>query len=167
MQGADGLDEGAEDRRFRTARIILVTIGVAGLLLGGVVLVMKQMPVQIVGVGVWIVGAIILHDAILSPLVFVVNLLVRRAGRRVSRGVLAIAQGGVVVGAVLTLVVVPEVYAKTLGPNETVLPFDYGLRLAVMWVVVIALAVGTSLLYLRHARRRLADRELAEQNRAG
>ena len=135
-------------------RVVLVVIGVLGLMLGAVVLVTKQNPMQILGVAAWLLAAIILHDAVLSPLVLGASVLARRAGRRVSRAVLMIIQGAVIVGAVLTLVVVPEIYAKTLGPAPTVLPFDYALRLALLWIALIVLTAIVCLVYLRVLRRR-------------
>ncbi|GGF17276.1 hypothetical protein [Subtercola lobariae] len=136
-------------------RLTLFGVGVVGLLLGAYFLVTKQNPMQIVGVAVWLLGAIILHDAILSPIVLGVSVLARRAGRRVSRVVLVIIQGAVVVGAILTLLVVPEIYAKTLTPaNDTVLPFDYAIRLGLMWLGLIIVTGAVCALYLRRAARR-------------
>ena len=137
----------------RVIRIALILIGVLGLLLGALVLVTKQDPMQIVGVGAWVVGAIVLHDVILSPLVVLAGVLVRRAGHRLPYGLLAIVQGGVIVGAILSLLVVPEIYAKTLGTaNPTVLPLDYGLNLALTWAGVAVLTAAACALFL--ARRR-------------
>jgi hypothetical protein len=141
--------------RMARVRLGLIGVGVLGLVLGAVVLVLLQNPMQIVGVAVWLIGAIILHDAILSPIVLGVSVLARRAGRRVSRVVLVIIQGAVVVGAILTLLVVPEIYAKTLVPaNDTVLPFDYLLRLGAMWAGLVVVTSVVCALYLRRARRR-------------
>ncbi|QWT25484.1 hypothetical protein KPL76_14395 [Subtercola sp. PAMC28395] len=150
------------------ARSVLIGAGVLGLLLGAVVLVSKQSPLQIVGVALWMLGAIILHDAVLSPLVLVAAVVFRRAGRkpatasaslsarsrRTWRGVLLIIQSAVIVGAILTLIVVPEIYAKTLGTaNPTILPSDYGLRLAVMWVVIAVVTALTSVVYARRSAK--------------
>ncbi|TIH36298.1 hypothetical protein [Subtercola vilae] len=153
------VDDVGDIRRFRLARAILIGVGVLGLLLGAIELVMKQTPIQIVGVAVWMLGAIILHDAILSPLVLGISVLARRAGHRVSKGVLAIMQGAVVVGSIMTLLVVPEVYAKTLGPNPTVLTFDYAQRLGVMWLVIAALTALTCILYTRRAAKNRLQRQ--------
>ncbi|MBM7471569.1 hypothetical protein [Subtercola frigoramans] len=164
-------------KAMTVARPILIGAGVLGLVLGAVVMVSKQSPVQIVGVGLWMLGAIILHDAVLSPLVLVASVLVRRASRRpasasvsssaqshsaqsrrVWRGVLLIVQGAVIVGAILTLVVVPEIYAKTLGTaNPTILPSDYGLRLGLMWIVIAAVTAITSVVYARRSANNPAD----------
>ena len=54
---------------MRATRGILIAVGVLGLVLGVVVLLLKQDPMQIVGVGLWLLAAIVLHDGILSPLV--------------------------------------------------------------------------------------------------
>ena len=51
------------------------------------------------GLLVWLIGAVIVHDAILAPLVAGVSLLVAPAGRRVRPAVLAIVQAAVVVAA--------------------------------------------------------------------
>ena len=87
----------------------------------------------------------------------------RRAGRRIPGVVLAIIQGAVVVGAIFTLIVVPEIEAKHLGTrNPTVLPFDYALRLGLLWVVLAVLAVIASVIALRiRAGRRPSARAIA------
>ena len=96
----------------------------------------------------------IVHDAVLAPLVVAVSLVVRRAGRRVRPAVLAIVQTTVIVGAVLSIVVVPEIIAKAKGTkNDTVLPFDYGARLGLLWLVLALLAAATIAVYLAVTRR--------------
>ncbi len=145
--------------RMRAVRATLVAVGVLGLALGAAVLLLKQTPVQIVGVGVWMLGAILLHDAVLSPIVVGVGILARKRGRRVPFALLAIVQAGIVVGAILTLLVLPEIYAKTLGTaNPTVLPLDYSLNLALTWAAVAVLTALACGAYLALARRRAAAR---------
>lgn len=142
---------------MRLARGILIGVGVLGLLLGAIVLVSKQDLPAILGVAAWMLGAIILHDAVISPVVFLIGVVARRAGRRVSRGLLLIIQGGIVVGCLLMLLVIPEIYAKTLGTaNDTVLPFDYAARLGLMWIGMLVLTTLVAVVYLRVARRRRA-----------
>jgi hypothetical protein len=141
----------------KLARIVLIVIGLAGLFLGAVIMVQKERPDQIVGVIVWIAAAIIVHDGILSPLLLLADVWMRRAGRRIPYAVLAIIQGGVVVGAIMSMLVLPEIYKKSLGTkNPTILPLDYGLNLALFWVAVAALTAAACALYLRRARRRTA-----------
>jgi type IV secretory pathway TrbD component len=141
----------------KLARGILIALGLAGLFAGAVILVREERPDQIVGVIIWIVAAIIVHDGILSPLLLLVDVGMRRAGRRIPYAVLAIIQGGVVVGAIMSMLVLPEIYKKSLGTkNPTILPLDYGLNLALFWVAVAVLTAAACALYLRGARRRAA-----------
>jgi hypothetical protein len=134
----------------KLARILLVILGLAGLALGALVLVSSVKPNQIVGVGIWILGAIVLHDAVLSPALLGIDVLLRRAGRRVRIGVVVIIQVGIVVGAIMSLLVLPEIYAKTLGTkNDTVLPLDYGPNLALFWLGTAVVTAIACVIYVR------------------
>ncbi|WP_439692475.1 hypothetical protein ACRQ4B_16510 [Curtobacterium sp. SP.BCo] len=133
---------------MRAARIVLAVVGVLVIAFGAYVLVTTVRPNRIWGLATWLVGAVILHDAILSPFVVAVGLLLRRTGRALRAWALVVVQAVVVLGSVLALVVVPEIAAKAHGTkNATILPFDYGLRLLVvegvlLLVVVAVLVVG-------------------------
>ena len=102
-------------RGVRVARAVLLVVGVALIGLGGYVLTDTVNPTRYGGLLVWLIGSVIVHDAVLAPLVVAVSLVVRRAGRRVRPAVLAIVQTTVIVGAVLSIVVVPEIIAKAKG----------------------------------------------------
>ncbi|MCS5723853.1 hypothetical protein N1028_17325 [Herbiconiux sp. CPCC 203407] len=142
---------------MKIARIILLAVGLAGLALGAVVMLTEVRPAQIVGVGIWILGAIVLHDAVLAPALLGIDVLMRRAGRRVRPAVVVIVQVGVVVGAIMSLIVLPEIYAKVLGAkNDTVLPLDYGLNLAVFWGATALLTAVACAVYVRAVPRRAA-----------
>ncbi|MGN7191120.1 hypothetical protein [Curtobacterium sp. MCBA15_004] len=133
---------------MRAARIVLVVLGVLVIAFGATVLVTTVRPNRIWGLATWLLGAVVLHDVVLSPFVVGVGLLLRRAGRSLRAWVLVVVQSAVVLGSVLALVVVPEIAAKAHGQkNTTVLPFDYTTRLLVvegvlLAVVVVALVVG-------------------------
>jgi hypothetical protein len=145
--------------RMRAARIALVALGVVGLVVGAGLLVTTVQPTGLVGVGVWLLAALVLHDGILAPATFVGNRLLRGAGARVPPVVLAVLQIAVVVGVVLTLMVLPEIRAKQLGPrNPSVLPFDYGLRLGVLWIVLAVLTAFFCAVLLRSQRTRRSVR---------
>jgi hypothetical protein len=130
------------------ARIVLVWVGVAVLAFGAYTMVTTLKPNRIGGLATWLLGAVVLHDAILSPFVVLVGVALRRTGRRVRTWVLVVVQAAIVVGAVLAVTVLPEIAAKHHGvKNPTVLPFDYTLRFLVVEavlaaVVVVALVVG-------------------------
>jgi hypothetical protein len=138
---------------------VLVGAGVAGLLVGAALLVTTVRPTGIAGLGIWLVGALVLHDGILAPATFAANRLLRGAGARIPPAVLAVLQGAVVTGVVLTLMVLPEIRAKQLGPrNPSVLPFDYGLRLGLLWLALAALSAIACALLLRSQRTRRSVR---------
>ncbi|MBF4580062.1 hypothetical protein [Frigoribacterium sp. VKM Ac-2530] len=150
---------GASGRGVRVARAVLVVVGVALIGLGGWVLTETVSPTRYGGLLVWLIGAVIAHDAIIAPVVAGIALVVGRTGRRITPAVLAIVQVGIVLGVVLTLVVVPEIIAKARGPkNDTVLPFDYGVRLGVAWLVVVVLTALAVVAWTVLARRREARR---------
>ena len=142
------------DRRMRLARTVLILIGTAGLLFGLFVLFDTVSVPRLPGVALWIGAAIVLHDAVLAPLVFFSGILLRRAGRRVTGTIVLVVQGAIVVGSIMTLVVVPAIVAQSLTPNNpSILPLDYGRNLALFWVAVALVAtVWSALLYARSRR---------------
>ena len=140
---------------MRRWQIGLIAVGLLLLALGGLVLVLDVGPSEFVGIAIWFAGAIILHDGILAPVVFVVSLMLRRAGKRIPLGALLIVQGAVVVGAMTALLVVPEQLKQAIGTaNPTILPLNYGVNLVVFGVVLIAVTVLAVVVYLRRVRAR-------------
>jgi hypothetical protein len=141
-------------RGVRAARVALVAVGVVGLVVGALVLLDSQRPDQVVGVAVFLLLAILVHDAILSPVVFVAGLLLRKAGRRLPPGALVIVQAGVIVMAVMAVVVVPEIRARAIGnENPTILIADYAPRLALMWVATAVATAVVAWIYARTSRQ--------------
>lgn len=141
-------------RRMRTIRWVLVGGGVLLLAWGAFVMFDLVRLTRIPGLALWIAAAIVLHDAILAPIVFALGIGLRRAGRRVSGTVIAIVQGGIVVGSIVSLIAVPTIVAKNFAPaNATVLPLDYGLNLGIFWLVLAALTVGLSVWAVMRERR--------------
>lgn len=141
-------------RGVTVVRGILIALGVALIGFGGYTLVMLQpRPNQLIGVAVWLIGAIVLHDAVLSPLLVGVGLLMRRAGRRVPWSVIALVQGAVVIGCLFTLMFLPEIAVQQRGPkNATVVPLDYAQNLVVMWAALAAIVVVGSIVLVRRTR---------------
>jgi hypothetical protein len=133
---------------MRAARIVLVVLGVLVIAFGAYTMVTTVRPNRIWGLATWLIGAVVLHDAILSPFLVAVGMLLRRTGRGIRAWMLVVVQAAVVLGTVLALVVLPEIAAKQHGQkNPTVLPFDYGARLllvegVLLFVVVVVLVVG-------------------------
>lgn len=144
---------------MRTWRIALITVGLALMVVGGLVLLEDVAPKRYGGILLWFAGALIIHDGIIAGLVIAVNLVLRKAGRRVPLGVLAIVQGAVVVGAIVALIAFPQIVKQRIGTlNPTILPLDYSLNLALFYTALIAatgLAIGAY--FLAAARRRRLD----------
>jgi len=149
---------------IRLGRILLLAVGVA-LLAGGVFVLFDTVRLpRITGLGLWIVAAIIMHDAILAPILFGAGLLLRRAGRTGPGTVIAVVQGTLVVGSMMSLIVVPILVAQNYSPkNPTVLPLDYGLNLALFWLVLVIVGSGLCVgLYRRASRAK--DRPSSSQD---
>lgn len=152
--GPAGSDVPLDGRWMRLARVLLIALGVVGLMWGAFVLVdtvaLKRLP----GVALWIGGAILLHDAVLSPIVFGLGVLTRRAGHRLAGGIIVTVQAAIVIGSLMTLIVLPEIVAQGLGPkNPTVLPLNYALNLGVFWLVLIVLSIAVSGGFYARTRR--------------
>ncbi|TFC48275.1 hypothetical protein E3T26_07040 [Cryobacterium sp. TMT1-21] len=143
-----------EIKRMRVARTVLILIGTAGLVFGLYVLFDTVRITRLPGVALWIGAAIVLHDAVLAPVVFFLGLLLRRAGHRATGTILVLVQGAIVVGSIMTLIVVPAIVAQGLSPNNpSILPLDYGRNLALFWAALaLVTTVWAGLLYARSRR---------------
>ena len=130
-------------------RIGLILLGVAILLLSGWILVTTVTPPHYIGIAEWFIAAIIIHDALIAPIVFGAGVIMRKIGKRIPLAVLAIVQGGLVIGAVFTIVLVPEILAqRNAHLFETLLPFDYVKNLGILWVGTLVLTGAAVAAYL-------------------
>lgn len=144
---------------FWALRLALFGLGAGLLVTGAVLLLGRPTGPRLVGIAVWLGGAILLHDAILVPVLTIAGRLRDAAGRRIGlpRAAVHIVDATVAVGGMLTLVVLPELWAQRLGPaNPTVLPGDYGPRLLAVWVALALLAAAGVIAVTLRARRRAA-----------
>ena len=124
----------------RWIQVVRIGLGVvvAGLVGGGVWLALDSLsPPQLLGLGLWLAGAVVVHDALLTPAGALALTGVSRAGQRLAPAARQVVVAGLAVGAMLGLVVVPQIIARAQGnDNPTVLPGDYASRLAWAWVAV-------------------------------
>ena len=109
----------APSRRMRVARFALIAVGILGLGLGAFVLFDSVALRRLPGVVLWIGAAIVLHDAVISPLVFGLGVLTRRAGRRLTGSIIVTVQAVIVLGSLLTLIVVPAIVGPPLSLRKT------------------------------------------------
>lgn len=137
-------------------------LGAIGLTIAGFgvfTLMTTLRPDQLFGLAIWLAGAIVAHDAILVPFAQVLSTGLDRAAPGLSRETRSIVRIGAVVGALLSLAVIPEIYAKATGPaNPTILAGDYGLRLGIAWAIIAVLVVLGSAFMAARTRRMLAHR---------
>jgi hypothetical protein len=140
---------------MKLARVILVVVGLLLLAAGGFYLLSDVPASNYIAIVLWFGGAILVHDGIIAPIVFGVSLVMRRAGKRIPWGVLAIIQTALVVAAVFAAIVIPAALKKRIGTgNATLLPLDYAHNLLFFYVgLVVATGVAIAL-YLVLSRRR-------------
>ena len=121
---------------MKSWRYGLGAAGVALLLFGAVRLVL-DMPGKLLGLGLWMVGVIAIHDGVLSPLVVAVGwILARTVPPRARRYV----QSALVAGGLITIVAVPLIYRRgTQPPSKALLLQDYGSHLLLLLGIVAAL----------------------------
>lgn len=141
---------------MKKVQIGLIALGVAMLIVGAVTLLNDVAPKNYGGILVWFAGAIILHDGVASFAVVAVGIVMRRLGRRFSvpLGAIIIVQGAIVLGAIMALIVFPEIIKKSIGrANPTLLPLDYGVNLAVFYGVLVVVTAAALAIYFVVARR--------------
>ncbi|MEO6414038.1 MAG: hypothetical protein ABIO48_15735 [Pedococcus sp.] len=131
-------------RRWRYA---LVAAGVLLLLYGGVRLV-TEVPQALTGLVLWMVGIVVIHDGLLSPLVVGVGWLLARTvpprGRRY-------VQAALVVGGLITIIAIPLIARRgTQPPAKALLLQNYGANLAILLGLVAALNLAAYLVTAAH-----------------
>lgn len=123
------------------ARGILIALGLALTGFGGLVLLANVPPERYLGIAVWVGAAIVLHDAVIAPVTVAAGLGAARARGRVGGRGIAVAQGALLIGAILTAISLPAIIASARGnANPTVLVGSYALSLAVAWALLIGVA---------------------------
>ena len=114
-------------RLFAAAGLALLAYGVARLFL---VVALGDLLL----LAVWMVGAVAIHDGLLSPLVLGVGAALRRwvpdRGRR-------FVQLGLIIGSMITVIAVPMIYLEgSQPPEKAILLQHYGVNLTVLLAIV-------------------------------
>ncbi len=131
------------------ARGALTALGVAAMGWGLRGIVVEADRVHPRSFGTWFVGALLVHDAVIAPLVFALAAYVLPRVRPPYR---ACVQAGLIVSGVLILISIPVVggYGRR-DDNTSTLPLDYGrnlvLLLVIVWLTTFAV-VGWRLLHV-------------------
>lgn len=142
-------------RRWQTG---LILFGIALLVLGAITLLNDVDPKDYVGIAIWFLGALVIHDGIAAFAIFGVSILMRRASRVIPFGVIAIVQGALAIAAIFFVIVVPAILKKGIGSaNATILPLDYAFNLALFYVglaLVTAVAIAAYAILARRQKAR-------------
>ncbi|MFG2367274.1 hypothetical protein ACGFY3_37505 [Streptomyces mirabilis] len=130
-------------------KVLRLLAGAAGLALMGVGVFLLLDVQDLMGVLEWLGGAVVLHDALIAPLVLLVGLVLVRGGVRGP------VRGALLVAGALTAVALPVLLRPGPRANSTVLPLDYPRN----WLLtLVAVATVTTLLVaakeVRSSRRR-------------
>ncbi|MEU4091559.1 hypothetical protein [Streptomyces sp. NPDC026673] len=123
--------------------------GAVGLVLAGVGVRLLLGAGDLAGVLLWLGGAVVLHDALIAPLVLLIgSLLVRGSVRGAVRGAL-------LVGGAVTAVALPVMLRPGKPANPSVLPLDYPRNwlIALVAVAVLTAAVAAARGIRRRRRR--------------
>lgn len=92
-------------------------------------------------VGKWLLGGVIVHDAILAPLVFLACAVAwRHTGARVRRALALF----LLAGGSLVIIALPDILRSGDNPNPTVTPLDYPRNLTITLGVLALVAVLTA-----------------------
>jgi hypothetical protein len=127
--------------RWFGIRPIRVVIGAPGVLLVafGAFRLLTQIPAgDLLWLAVWLTGALVLHDAVLSPGIVGVGILLRRVPARARTYV----QGALIAGGIVTVVAIPLMYrAGTQPAAEVLLEQDFRVNLTVLLAVISVVAL--------------------------
>jgi len=117
-------------------------LGIAGVLLAlfGVFRLVTQIPpFPLVILALWLVGALVVHDGILSPIVVGVGWAVARVVPPRARRYF---QGALIMAALVTVIAIPMIYRQDSQPrSKSMLLQNFGLNLTLLIGIIAALSL--------------------------
>ncbi|MEV7367167.1 MULTISPECIES: hypothetical protein [Streptomyces] len=143
--------------RMNPGRLFLCA---AGLALSAVGVYLLTDVRDLAGVLVWLGGAVVLHDALIAPLVLLIGWVLVRGGVRGP------VRGALLVAGALTAVALPALLRPGRPANSSVLPLDYPRNwlLALVGVAAVA-ALVTAARAVRRKRERPPRQALGDVER--
>lgn len=118
-----------------------IGLGTAGVLLGlfGVFRLVTQIPFSDLAVlACWLIGAVVIHDGVLSPVVIAIGAAVARVPARGRRYL----QAALIAGACVTVVALPMIYRRNTQPRQkAILLRNYAGNLAILLGIIAALTL--------------------------
>jgi hypothetical protein len=120
-----------------------IALAVAGLLLGfyGVFRLVTEVPhPKLLVLGFWLVGALVIHDGILSPLVVAISWVLARVVPPRGRRYLQFA---LIAGALVTVIALPMIHRQKIGPaNKAILRQNFSVNLTIILAVIAVLTLA-------------------------
>lgn len=127
-------------QRTTVWRIVLGALGLGAILYGAIRILQSPAAVNPLDLFLWLLGALILHDGILAPIVTIFGFLMARLVPGRAR---AYIQGGLIVGALVTTFTVVEIYREGKSrPGNALLEQDYTRHLLIILGIVLVLTVA-------------------------
>ena len=140
-------------------RVGLATSGVLLGLYGAFRLLTSVGFVELLVLATWLIGAVVIHDGILSPAVLAVGWFL---ARRVPPRARHYLQGFLVVGGLLTVIAIPLMLRRDTQPmSKAMLQQNYGGNLSIL------LALGAAVTLLLYAVRVARRTEAAARSTVG
>ena len=105
---------------------------------GSIRLLTGNSVADLLGLALWLVAAVAIHDGLVSPTVLGAGWALRRVPPRARR----FTQAGLVVGGLLVVVAAPLIYRQdSQPPSKALLVRDYGANLSLLLGLVVAVSL--------------------------
>lgn len=142
-----------------------IGLGSAGILLMlfGAFRLFTEIPVEdLVVLAVWLIGALVIHDGVLSPAVVAVGWAISRVTPPRGRRYL---QAGLIMAALVTVIAIPMIYRRNSQPkSKAILQQNFGANLIVLLALI---AAGTLIAYAVAIARGPRPRDVADVTHKG
>ncbi|MFZ3493325.1 hypothetical protein ACODT5_08885 [Streptomyces sp. 5.8] len=139
---------------MKSVRLLLGGAGLLLIAIGGRLLADLPDPLDVL---VWMGGALVLHDAIIAPLVLAAGFAVAAVPAR------GLVRGALLTAGVLVLVTLPLLLRPGTPPNPSALPLPYGRNLLLV-LAAVAVAAGVMAVVGRRRRARPGPSEAAARS---
>ena len=123
-------------RSVRVSRIVLAVAGVALIGIGVLGLPTQLGPQQLLGLLVWMAVAVLIHDGVIVPLTTLAGAGLTRVGSGLRPASAAVLRGGLLTGALVTLLAMLLLKAQAEARNTSVLEADYAANLLWFWAAL-------------------------------
>jgi hypothetical protein len=99
----------------------------------------KLGPPQLLGLLVWLAVAVLLHDGVIVPVSTLAGAGLTHLGAGLRPASAAVLRGGLMIGAVVTLIVGVLLKAQSVARNTSALEADYAANLLWFWAILVVL----------------------------